>query len=596
MKTTTRIELLFHFLKWRLTWGRRDTRYERTIGGNPKFMGPRRAAALIRDGSVLMASGLGGNARPSILYWAIRELFEETGHPRGLTVMAIGGIGGRGKAPGTLEELGVEGLTTRFVTGHLETFKSMLRLASQGKLELQCLPQGIMALLLEGQGHGERSVVSRNGIGTFVDPRVGRGTPVVDPGAPQLVCQDGEGLRYTMPGVDVAVFNLPAADEEGNLYARRAAMLAECREAALAARANGGIVLANVGSIVPRGWGDIFLPTEAVDAVVEYPATEQTGSVPHRRHWPMFTTESDMPEKEAIERLRFVNRLLGVTPRRRRVDDALARLAATFLAENAAPAANVNIGVGLPEEVCRVLSEKGLTKQITFFTESGVIGGLPAPGVFFGAAVCPVRMLSSADVFQLCREHLDAAVLGFLEVDSDGNVNVSNRGVGAMNAVGPGGFIDFTCAARTVIFVGSFMARGRMGLDGARVKVLTRGEPKFVERVREVTFCAAEALRRRQKVIYCTNVGAFELTRQGVELISVMPGIDVTRDVLGASPMRILLPETGSVPVADPAIVTGEGFGLRLAARPTPILDGDAQGVRRHRAGGGTVVAPGSNP
>ena len=67
MNPFTKIALLSHYLKWRFTWDRRDTRYERLVPGNPKFMGPRRAAALVPDGSVVMASGLAANARASIL-------------------------------------------------------------------------------------------------------------------------------------------------------------------------------------------------------------------------------------------------------------------------------------------------------------------------------------------------------------------------------------------------------------------------------------------------------------------------------------------------------------------------------------------------
>ncbi len=570
MNPFTKIALLSHYLKWRLTWNRRDTRYERLVPGNPKFMGPRRAAGLVSDGSVVMASGLGGNARASILYWAIRELFEETGHPRDLTVLSVGGFGGRGRVPGTLEELGQKGLCTRFFSGHLETFKAMLRLAEAGQLELQCLPQGIMALLLEAQGRGETTITSATGVGTFIDPRVGRGSPVVDPAARQWVSVAEEGLRYEMPKVNVALFNLPAADEDGNLYARGAVMVAECREAALAARRNGGVVLANVGRLVPRGWGEVFLPAEAVDAVVEYPGTEQTGSIPYRKAWSMFTMESDVPEEEAIEKLRFANRLLGITPRRGPVDDMLARLAASVFADNVGPGANVNIGVGLPEEVCRCLHEGGVVDEITFFTETGVIGGLPAPGIYFGAAVCPKRMVSSAEVFRMCQESLDVTILGLLEADSEGNVNVSRRGDGALNAVGPGGFIDFACSARTVIFVGSWMARGRMGVAGERVRVVAAAPPKFVDRVSEITFSGAEALRRGQRVFYCTSVGAFQLTPRGMELMAVLPGIDIQRDVLRASPMRIVLPPSGDVPVVDGSIVSGKGFRLRLGGRAGP--------------------------
>jgi propionate CoA-transferase len=559
----TKLWLLGHVIKWRLTWNRRNTHYRYTVPGNPKFMGPRDAARLIPDGSTVMLSGLGGNARPSILYWAMREFYAETGRPRGLTVMSVGGIGGRGKAPGTPEELAQEGLCTRFFSGHLETFKSLLRLADAGKLELQCIPQGIMTFLLDGQSRGEESIALPTGVGTFVDPRTGRGTPVVDGKAPQFVAVEGDRLRFTMPKVDVAMFNLPAADTEGNLYATNAAVLAECRDATLAARRNGGLVIANVGLIVEKQPDRIFIPADQVDAVVQYPRTEQTASVLHRRHWPLFTLDSDMSLDEGAARLKFINQILGLTPRRGPVDDAVARLAASVFAANGRPGMYVNVGVGLPEEVCRLIHQGGLTREITLFTESGVEGGLPAPGIFFGAAVSPERMVGSSQVFKNCYRQLDAAILGILEADRHGNVNVSKRGEGAINYVGPGGFVDLTCTARMVVFVGAWMAHARMAIRGGKLSVEKPGAHKFLDRVSEITFSGPEAVKAGKKVFYCTNVGAFRLTARGMELMCVMPGVDVRRDILEACPMKVVLPESGEVPVVDDSIVTGRGFELR---------------------------------
>ena len=59
-----------------------------------------------------------------------------------------------------------------------------------------------------------------------------------------------------------------------------------------------------------------------------------------------------------------------------------------------------------------------------------------------------------------------------------------------------------------------------------------------------------------------TTVGVFQLTERGVELVRVMPGIDIQKDIIAASPMRIVLPPSGEVPVADASVVTGAGFRL----------------------------------
>jgi acyl CoA:acetate/3-ketoacid CoA transferase len=87
-----------------------------------------------------------------------------------------------------------------------------------------------------------------------------------------------------------------------------------------------------------------------------------------------------------------------------------------------------------------------------------------------------------------------------------------------------------------------------------------------MEQVDEVTFNGQEALRHGKQVFYVTHVGAFQLTARGMELIRVMPGIDIQRDILDASAMRIVLPENGIVPVVPENVVTGKGFRLTLAS------------------------------
>ncbi len=567
MNVFTRAYLLQHTIRWRLTWDRRNTHYRFTVPGNPKFMGPRDAVSqLIRDGDQIAISGLGGQQRASIIYWAISELFQETGHPCNLTLLTAAGQGGRGKVPGTVDELGLAGLVRCLITGHLETFKSFLKLADQGQVSLQCLPQGVLALLIDAQARGRDSIVLKTGVGTFVDPRTGRGSPLTNTGAEQLVSAEDGQLRYRVPKINVAIFNAPAADREGNIYVKNCAMIGESYELAKAAKRNGGKVIVNVGLVVDKAYDDVFVPAHDVDAIVVYPDTEQTACVPHRRHWPMFTTSSTVPEEEGVARVRFINTLLGVTPRRSATDYALARLAASIFTQHATKGYYVNVGVGLPEEVCRLMFEAGLSGQVNLLTEAGVLGGLPLAGVFFGAAVSPTRIISSPEIFKLCYDKLDIAILGVLQVDSEGNVNASKRGDGAINYVGPGGFIDLATAAKTVIFVGSWMADAHIKVDRGRVRIEKTGKPKFVDKVDEITFNGKEALKADKKVFYVTNVGVFQLTERGMELTNVMPGIDIQKDILDISPMKVVLPESGDVPLVDPAIVTGKGFRLTLNA------------------------------
>ncbi len=562
MNTLEKLGLVAHLLKWRMTWNRVDLDYKPPGVVHPRFMSAREAVRLIPDGATTFSCGMAANAPPKVWFCAIARSFEETGHPRGLTHVIVGAQGGRGRVPGTVEELGREGCVVRFVAGHHETVKSMLQLAHKGAVELHTLPQGIETLLIEAQSRGIFELESETGVGTFLDPRVGHGSLVVPGRGQSLVTAAGDRLRYRLPKIEVAFFVAPAADAEGNIYIRNCSLYTESYEAALAARANGGRVLVSVAEIVDTQPGDIFLPADKVDAIAVHPLNEQVSSVRQRKYWKMFTECAQEDLDRSMEKLRFANRVLGITPKRGAVDNALARLAADVFTRYVRKCCNIIVGVGLPEEVARLIYEGGLYKDVTFMSETGVVGGLPAPGVFFGAAVNPKEIMSSAQVFHLCYEQLDAALLGILEADSQGNLNVSRRGDGPLDYVGPGGFPDFCAAADTIVFVGSWMAHGRLEIEDGRLTIVQPGQHKFIDRVSEITMSGEQALKKNKTVLYVTNVGVFQLTHRGMTLIQVMPGIDIQKDILEACPMRVVLPEDGPVPVTEAAIVTGEGFKL----------------------------------
>jgi len=552
--------LLAHVLRWRLTWDRRDTAYLPSEPLPGKFKSARAAVDAIPEGACVISCGFAGNARCSILYWALRERFEQSGDPQGLTWISVGAQGGRGRVPGTVEEVGQDGLVTRYISGHTETAKSMLGLADAGLLELHTLPQGEMTHIIEAQGRGGNQVHSRAGIGTFLDPRVGRGTPVTPNATAQYAHADGDEIVYTLPPITVALINAPYADRDGNIYFHNAATISENVEAARAARHNGGRVLVSVAGLFERDDAAIGLPADDVDTVVINPHNEQTGSVVQHKHWPMFTAGANVDEHDAIARLRFLNKTLGITPRRSQVDQALARLGAKTFVEQIPADATVNIGVGLGEEVCYELCRRNLHKQITFTTESGPFGGLPAPGMFFGASINPRRIESSAWMFHHYREHLDAAMLGFLQLDSAGNINLSNTGPRKLDYVGPGGAPSIIESANTVLFVGKWMLGANVSIHGGTLRLDSPGKPKVVEQVDEVTFNGRVGLDRGKKVFYVTDLALLELTEAGLTLRAVMPGIDIKRDLLANSSATIVVPDDPAPETVPTEIVTGKGI------------------------------------
>ena len=550
-------------IAFRLTWDKRDTSYVPSGIDNPKIMSARQAVANIGDRQCVINSGIAANARCSIFFWALAEQYAEKGAPRGLTWLVNAGQGGRGKAPGTLEELSAPGLITRFVSGHLESFKSLLTACGEGQIEMHTMPQGVFAYLLEGQADGRDSLLTDVGLGTFLDPRVGDGSRVVPGRGESLITVEGDRLRYRLPRINVALFSAPHADAEGNIYVENIATLTESRESSLAAKRNGGKVMVAVSEIKEKNAAKIFLPASLVDAVVVNPRNEQVGGIKQRKYWLMFTEGAQEDIDDAVQQVKVINAFLRITPQRTAPELAMARLAAATFTSLARPGANVNIGVGLPEEVSRLIYEGGLYKDVSFCNESGEYGGQPTEGIYFGAAINPRKLMSSAEIFHFCEDHLDVTILGLLEADSEGNVNASKRGEGPINYVGPGGSTNLVRFAKNVIFIGSWMAGAKMAIQGEKIVIKKPGAPKFKASVSQITMSGEQALALGKRVYYITNVGAFRLTARGMELFQVMPGIDVQRDVLAASPMKIVLPEAGSPEPIDVAIVTGAGFKLR---------------------------------
>ncbi len=530
---------------------------------NPKFMTGRQAVDMIPDGACILSNGIAANARCSVLYYAIRDRFFKSGHPKDLTWIAVAGQGARGRLFGSLEEMGIEGLIRVWIGGHHETMKSFLKLAQRGKLEVHRISQGVLDFLIEAQIKGEDSLVTKTGVGTMIDPRVGNGTPLIKGVGESLSTVDGDYLRYRLPKITVAMMNAPYADAEGNIYFKHASVITENIESALAAKHNGGQVLVTVADIIPKNKREISLSADKVDAIIVNPNNEQCGMASQRKYWEMFTEGAKVDMENALARLEFVNNLIRITPHRGPAEEALARLAADFFMRVAKKDQYVNVGVGLPEEVCRLIYEGGIHEDVTYLIESGPLGGMPAMGIFFGASINPEKILSSARMFHLIYEKLDITLLGLLQVDSKGDVNVSKRGKGPINYVGPGGFTDMTVAAKTIIFIGTWMLGAHTEIQEGKIVITKPGRSKFIDKVDEITFSGSEALQHGKKVYYCTNVGVFQLTERGMELIEVMPGIDIQKDIINGCSMKIVPTEPGRVSVVSESIVTGKGFKLQ---------------------------------
>lgn len=553
-------DILFRFVFYKITETKYDPDYCPNIKGEGKFISAKAAVCMINSEDTVYSAGLAAHCRCSIFYWTLRDRYLEENVPKNLTWITTAAHGGRGKVPGTIEEIAIPGLMSEYICSHVETAKAQLALADNGELRIHTMPYGEITFLLEAQANGQNSILSETGLDTFLDPEHGGTTAVVDPSGKNYVEREEHQLRYHLPHIDVALLTAPYADEDGNIYFTDAACITDHKEAALATHAKGGKVIVAVARIIPTDKEMISIPAEYVTAIVVNPWSEQTGGIRQNKCLSMLTAGGNEDIQRGINKLRMINRIVGITSKRGTADQIVTRMAAWQFTQAAKIGDLVNLGVGIPEEVGRLLYTYDIYSHYTFSTEAGALGGIPAMGVYFGAALNPKSLQSSAWMFKHYKKHLSVAVFGFLQVDSYGNVNVSKRNDGVQNYVGPGGLINIAESAQTIIFVGHWMANGRYSFQNGALSIKKSGRVKFVNKVDEVTFCAKRAVGAGRKVFYVTTVGVFQLIADGLQIIYVMPGIDIEKDIVQASTAKFILPPDNDVPLVPTTVVTGRYF------------------------------------
>jgi propionate CoA-transferase len=458
------------------------------------------AVGLIKNGDTvnLVASG-GGFQDADLIYRGLERRFLETGEPHDLTLVHVTGVGS-GNETG-LGRLAHKGLVKRVIGGHWLWSKVMGQLALDEEIEAYNLPQGVLALLMREIAGGRPGLLTTVGLNTFMDPRLegGRMNKRAEESLIELLDFQGrEMLLYKSFPIDVCIVRGTTADEDGNISVEMEGLDLHLLSAAQATYNSGGIVIAQVKRLAKRGTLNprmVRVPAHMVTAVVLCPEQWQSAEAEYN---PALCGEVRVP-MDSMPSLDFGTRKF------------IARRAALELK----PGAVVNLGIGIPDGIANIAAEEGIIDDFVFSIEMGVVGGVPAKGVIFGAAWNPDCIMSMPTQFDFYHGGgLDMAFLGMGEADESGNVNVSKLG---KRITGSGGFIDISQNAKTMVFCGTFM-------NGETVK--------FKKHVEQITFSGEFAAKTGQEVLYVTERAVFRLENGKMVLAEIAPGIDVQKDIL----------------------------------------------------------------
>ena len=535
-----------------------------------KHISPSEAAALIPDGAVVSVSSSSGLGCPDLMLKAIGERFDATGHPRNITTLHPIAAGDMSGIKG-VDYIAKKGLLAKILGGSYPSGPStsepplIWQMITGNEIPAYNIPSGVMFDMHREAAAKRPGVITKVGLDTFVDP-THQGCAMNDKAAAEPVVEkikfNGEDYLYFRSIIpQVAIIRATTADERGNLtYEHEGAYLGGLDQA-LAARNNGGIVIAQVKRITKEGSlkpHDVRVPGMLVDYIVVDPEQKQTTQTLYD---PAISGEIFRP----LDTFRVP-------------EFNIQKVIARRVAQELETGSCVNLGFGISANVPRILLEEGLHGAITWVIEQGAVGGVPLLDFAFGCASNADAYMPSPYQFTYFQgAGFDASLLSFLEIGRDGSVNVSKLSFRPHVTAGCGGFVDITGRAKKIVFSGMFNAGAKLGIEGGKLVIEKEGKlKKLVNAVEHVTFSGRRAVEQGQDITYITERAVMKLTPEGILLTEIAPGINLQAHILDHSEFPLIV--SPDLKVMDTALFGEAPLNLTLPHKPVRTLTGANHG------------------
>ncbi len=498
----------------------------------------------VQDNDTIAISGFNMATTPEFLINRLYSKYQRSGHPNNLFIISDALPAVPGRALDYVAQQLYSDKDQDFLKGSLMPFLGFSpwfqKLVMDNRIECYGWPIGITAYWFREIASGRPGLLTKIGLDTFLDPRTddaalnelskSRSSCKVE----ILKIDEEDYLFYKAPKPKFALIRASIADEMGNVSMKEEGIRGTVLSIAQATKAlpTRGKVACQVrwitksGTINPR---DVDIPFPLIDHIVISPSEYhwQTGSIAYD---PRLSSEIVSPSNRNLETIININKM-------EMYEKVIARrvtLEFVNLILQKKERVLINLGIGIPAFISSIIHEENIADLIISLIESGPWGGVALYGNDFGLAVSSFALSTIPDMFSNFEGGIiDAASLGFLQIDKFGNVNPSmlpNRLFGA------GGFPVIAGGVSKIFFAGAFTGgKKEINVTDNGIKILYDGPiAKFVENVYKISFSGYQAAKCGQEIMYVTERAVFRLDKNNNELVleEIAPGIDIEKDVL----------------------------------------------------------------